>query len=143
MPASDPTLLSSLTFKLREAFKQVRGLRKEISESDAGAMARSLIEELERSGIRLVRDTSGGGSGGSHVFRSPESPREAAYMTMRDAVVRAQKALGAYLDPGETDKEDPKAAIKALLGILDDKTLLKALAATDDATPDADPPPGV
>jgi hypothetical protein len=140
MPTLDPTLLSSLTFKLREAFEQVRGLRKEVSELDASAMARSLIEQLERSGIRLVRDAPGPGF---HIFRAPEGPREAAYMTMRYALVRAQKALGAYLDPGETDKEDPKAAIKALLGILDDKTLLKALAATDEATLDAEPPPGV
>lgn len=136
MPAPDPGLLSVFKMALRNALKLVRGLRKEVGEIDEDVMARKLIEELGRSGYRLVRDAPGPGL---HVFRSPEGPRDAAHMNIRHAMVRAQRALAAYLDPGEADKKDPAAVIKALLGILDDKVLLRALAATDDDAP-PDPP---
>lgn len=135
MPAPDPALLFVIKMALRNALKLVRGLRREVGELDEDVMARKLLDEIELSAYRIVKDPGSAG----HTFAAPTGPDP--HQVIRGAVVAAQELLAAHVHP--ESKEGRDATIKALLGALDHKDLLAALAATAEATPAAEPPPAV
>jgi hypothetical protein len=127
MPDPDPPVQFVLKMALRNALKMVRGLRKEIGDLDEDVMVRKLLSEIALTNYELVRRPDAPG----HTFPAPTGPDPHA--TIRRAVLEAQEVLAAYLTPG--GEKDCEKTISAVLGALDHRDLLRAMA--DTAAPQA------
>lgn len=123
MTSPDPALSFVFKMALRNALKMVRGLRKQIGDSDEDVMTTKLLAEIGLSNYEIVHRATAPG----HTFPAPIGPLDPD-KTIRDAVIEAQRLLAAYAHPDSG--KDREATISALLAVLDRKTLLDAIAAT-------------
>jgi hypothetical protein len=70
--SDDGTLRFVIKMALRNALKLVRGLRKQINDSDEDVMTIKFIEEIEMSNYQISRKSGTSG----HTFEAPEGPNE-------------------------------------------------------------------
>jgi hypothetical protein len=71
MPRSDEQPLRFvIKMALRNALKLVRGLRKQISDSDEDVMTNKLIQEIELSNYTITKKSGAPG----HTFEAPKGP---------------------------------------------------------------------
>jgi hypothetical protein len=68
--SDDQSLRFVIKMALRNALKLIRGLRKQISDSDEDVMTIKLIKEIEMSNYEIVKKAGAPG----HTFEAPEGP---------------------------------------------------------------------